>query len=172
MKGRTRVNHPPEAVVPADNRPLVAPIYQSVKFAFESLEETLHPWVAFGVAPLFAFANAGVSLAGFSISNLIAPIPLGIALGLFLGKQIGIFGTVWVAIKAGVCSKPEGASWPHIYGVAVLGGIGFTMSLFIGALGFAEAPVLAEQAKMGVLLGSALSGITGVALLLALSPRR
>ena len=126
----------------------------------ESLEETLHPWVAFGVAPLFAFANAGVSLAGFSISNLIAPIPLGIALGLFLGKQIGIFGTVWVAIKAGVCSKPEGASWPHIYGVAVLGGIGFTMSLFIGTLAFSD-PARAAEVRIGVLAGSLASAVIG-----------
>jgi NhaA family Na+:H+ antiporter len=126
----------------------------------ESLEETLHPWVAFGVAPLFAFANAGVSLEGFSLAKLLAPVPLGIALGLVLGKQAGIFGSVWLAIKGGLCRMPDGASWPQIYGVAVLGGIGFTMSLFIGTLAFSD-PSRAAEVRIGVLTGSLASAALG-----------
>jgi NhaA family Na+:H+ antiporter len=126
----------------------------------ERLEETLHPWVAFGVLPLFAFANAGVSLEGFSLAELVAPIPLGIALGLFLGKQIGIFGASWLAVRAGIGRPPDGASWPQIYGVAVLGGIGFTMSLFIGTLAFSD-PASAAEVRVGVLTGSLLSAILG-----------
>jgi NhaA family Na+:H+ antiporter len=126
----------------------------------ESLEETLHPWVAFGVAPLFAFANAGVSLEGFSLASLGAPIPLGIALGLIVGKQAGIFGSVWLAIKTGLCSRPEGASWLQLYGVAVLGGIGFTMSLFIGTLAFSD-PARAADVRIGVLTGSLASAALG-----------
>jgi NhaA family Na+:H+ antiporter len=130
----------------------------------EQAEDDLHPWVAFGVLPLFGFANAGVSLEGLSVAKLLAPIPLGIALGLFLGKQAGILGFTWLAVRLGLCQKPGGASWPQIYGVAVLGGIGFTMSLFIGTLAFPE-PAYAADVRIGVLAGSLLSATTGFVVL-------
>jgi Na+:H+ antiporter, NhaA family len=134
----------------------------------EHVEEQLHPWVAFGVLPLFAFANAGVSLGGMSLANLVEPIPLGIAAGLFLGKTIGIFGATWIAVMGGVATRPEGATWPHILGVAMLGGVGFTMSLFIGMLAFSE-PEQAAQLRLGVLAGSVISAVAGYLVLAALS---
>ena len=130
----------------------------------ERAENGLEPWVHFGVAPLFAFANAGVSLAGFTLNSMIAPIPLGIAAGLFLGKQIGIFGSTWLAVKLGIGEMPQGASWRQVYGTAVLGGIGFTMSLFIGTLAFPD-PAYAVAVRAGVLVGSILSALLGYALL-------
>jgi NhaA family Na+:H+ antiporter len=128
------------------------------------LEHVLLPWVAFGVMPIFAFANAGVSLAGFSLNTLLAPIPLGIALGLFIGKQVGILGFSWAAIRLGVCAMPAGVNWAQMHGIAILAGIGFTMSLFIGTLAFAD-PANAAAVRFGVLSGSLLSGITGYWLL-------
>ena len=136
------------------------------------LEHGLHPWVAFLVLPVFGFANAGVSWSGVSLAELTGQVPLGIAAGLLLGKPLGVFGLSWLAARLGLVELPPDVSWKQVLGLSCICGIGFTMSLFIGALAFADAPALAEQAKMGVLLGSALSGITGVALLLALSPRR
>lgn len=129
-----------------------------------TLEDALGPWIAFGVMPMFAFANAGVSLAGFSASDLFAPVPLGIALGLFLGKQAGIFGFSWIATRLGLCALPPGASWAQMYGVSVVGGIGFTMSLFIGTLAFSD-PAYATAVRIGVLSGSILSGFAGYAIL-------
>jgi len=125
------------------------------------LEHALHPGVAYAIVPLFGFANAGVSLAGMGLEQLLAPLPLGIAAGLFLGKQIGIFGSIKLAVKLGFASKPGGATWPQIYGMSLLCGIGFTMSLFIGALAFPGDAALVEEAKIGVLLGSLLSAIAG-----------
>jgi NhaA family Na+:H+ antiporter len=130
----------------------------------EHLEESLHPWIAFGVLPLFAFANAGVSLQGLSFAKLLEPVPLGIALGLFIGKPVGIFGISWLAIKSGLATRPEGASWAHLLGVGLLGGIGFTMSLFIGTLAFDEVDK-AAQLRLGVLAGSLLSATAGYVLL-------
>ena len=130
----------------------------------EQLEESLHPWIAFGVLPLFAFANAGVSLQGLSLAKLLEPVPLGIALGLFIGKPLGIFGVSWLAIKSGLAARPEGASWAQLLGVGMLGGIGFTMSLFIGTLAFNEA-AKAAQLRLGVLAGSLLSAAAGYLLL-------
>jgi NhaA family Na+:H+ antiporter len=130
----------------------------------EQLEESLHPWIAFGVLPLFAFANAGVSLQGLSLAKLLEPVPLGIALGLFIGKPLGIFGISWLAIKSGLAAKPDGASWAQLLGVGLLGGIGFTMSLFIGTLAFDEA-AKAAQLRLGVLAGSLLSATAGYILL-------
>ena len=124
------------------------------------LEHKLAPWVAFGVMPIFAFANAGVSLAGFSMGTLLAPVPLGIALGLFIGKQVGILGFSWAAIRLGVCSMPAGVNWVQMHGIATLAGIGFTMSLFIGTLAFAD-PANAAAVRFGVLSGSLLSGLVG-----------
>lgn len=134
------------------------------------LEHALSPWVAFLIVPLFGFANAGVSLSGIGIADIFAPLPLGIAAGLFLGKQIGIFGAVWLAVKSGMATKLRGATWLQIYGVSLLCGIGFTMSLFIGALAFPGAPVLIEEAKIGVLLGSLLSALAGFLVLRFAAP--
>ncbi|MCK5549463.1 MAG: Na+/H+ antiporter NhaA [Hyphomicrobiaceae bacterium] len=124
------------------------------------LEENLHPWVNYGVLPIFAFANAGVSLAGMSIDKVFGPIPMGIALGLFLGKPIGIFSFSYAAIRSGLAGKPEGSNWTQMVGVAWLGGIGFTMSLFIGMLAFVDAERAADI-RIGVLLGSIASAIVG-----------
>src|SRR3546814_1558124 len=112
-----------------------------------SLEHALTPWVAFSIGPLFGFANAGVDIGGLTLAQIFAPLPLGIALGLFLGKQIGIFGSVWLSVKLGIAGKLRGATWLQIYGVAVLCGIGFTMSLFIGGLAFPGRPLLVGEAK-------------------------
>jgi NhaA family Na+:H+ antiporter len=129
------------------------------------LEHGLTPWVAFLIVPIFGFTNAGVSLAGIGLDQLLAPLPLGIAAGLFVGKQIGIFGAVLACVKLGIASRPLGATWLQTYAVAMLCGIGFTMSLFIGALAFPTRPDLVEEAKLGVLAGSFLSAILGYALL-------
>jgi len=125
------------------------------------LEHALHPWSAFLIVPLFGFANAGVSLRGMGIGALLSPLPLGVAMGLFLGKQVGIFAGIRLAVKAGVASIPRGASWLQIYGMALLCGIGFTMSLFIGGLAFVGQNLLIEEAKIGILGGSLLSAIAG-----------
>ena len=130
----------------------------------ESLEESLHPWVAFLVVPLFAFANAGVSLAGITPGKLIEGVPLGIVLGLCIGKPVGIFVASWLAVVSGLAPKPEGASWLQILGVGMLGGIGFTMSLFIGMLAFTDATHAAEL-RLGVLAGSLISATLGYLLL-------
>jgi len=129
------------------------------------LEEKMHYWVAFAVVPVFGFANAGVSLSGITLGNLVDPVPLGVALGLFVGKQIGVFVAAALAIRSGLASVPEGSNWVQMYGVALLCGIGFTMSLFIGNLAFPGAPHLIDEVKVGVLLGSILSALAGVALL-------
>ena len=126
------------------------------------MEHALHPWVAFAIVPIFGFANAGVTLGGGV--SVFAPLPLAIALGLFIGKQVGVFGSVWLAVKAGVATRPAGASWAQIYGVSLLCGIGFTMSLFIGGLAFPAQPE-ADAVKIGVLLGSLLSAVAGVLVL-------
>ncbi len=130
----------------------------------KKLEVSLHPWVAFGIMPLFAFANAGVSLEGLSLAELMSPIPLGIALGLFLGKQFGIFGFSWISVKLGICRLPDGVSWSYLYGVALLAGIGFTMSLFVGTLAFSD-PEHAKAVRLGVLMGSFFSAVLGYMML-------
>jgi NhaA family Na+:H+ antiporter len=129
------------------------------------LEHAITPWVAYIIVPLFGFANAGVSLAGLGLADVFAPLPLGIAAGLFVGKQVGIFGAVWLAVRFGMASKLPGASWLQIYAVALLCGIGFTMSLFIGALAFPSAPALVEEAKIGVVMGSLASALVGFVIL-------
>jgi NhaA family Na+:H+ antiporter len=137
-----------------------------------ALEHNLHPWVAFLILPLFAFANAGVTLEGVTKDTLLNPITLGIALGLFFGKQIGIFGICWLAIKCKLTKLPEGATWLQLYGVALLCGVGFTMSLFIGTLAF-EAHGLTYQAnvKIGVLIGSLVSAILGGTIITLAQPK-
>jgi len=124
------------------------------------LEVGLHPWVAFFIMPAFAFANAGVALDGLRVADLLAPVPLGIALGLLLGKQIGVFGFAWIAVRLGLSRLPDGINWLHIYGVSLLAGIGFTMSLFIGTLAFSD-PGHATDVRLGVLAGSILAGTLG-----------
>jgi NhaA family Na+:H+ antiporter len=136
----------------------------------EQLEESLHPWVSFAILPLFAFANAGVSLGGLSLAKLLAPVPLGIVLGLTIGKPLGIFGATWLAVMSGLAQRPEGAGWVQVLGVGMLGGIGFTMSLFIGMLAFSDAQH-AAQLRLGVLAGSMLSAAAGYLVLRLSAPR-
>jgi NhaA family Na+:H+ antiporter len=128
------------------------------------LEHAIHPWVMFGVVPLFGFVSAGVSLGG-GFDELVRPLPLAILAGLFLGKQLGIFGAIWAAVRSGIAPRPLGTSWPQLYGAAVLCGIGFTMSLFIGALAFPGEEALIDQAKLGILAGSLLSALAGYVIL-------
>jgi NhaA family Na+:H+ antiporter len=137
------------------------------------LEHTLHPWVAFGVLPIFAFANAGVSFLGMSPATLMEPVPLGIALGLFLGKLIGVFGASFLLIKAGVAKLPESAGWTELAGVALLCGIGFTMSLFIGSLAFEQQSGKFDGLlRLGVISGSITSAIAGYVVLAFAAKRR
>jgi NhaA family Na+:H+ antiporter len=137
------------------------------------LEHSLHPWVAFGILPIFAFANAGVDLAGMRLSKLLDPIPLGILLGLFVGKQVGVFSFAWLAVKSGLARLPEGVNFAQVYGAAILCGIGFTMSLFIGMLAFenvaASEVIVTDQ--LGILAGTLLSAIAGSLVLYFVLPR-
>lgn len=126
------------------------------------LEHDLHSSVAFVIVPIFAFANAGVDLRGMSFERLFDPVPVGIALGLFLGKQLGVFCFTWVIIKLGLAKLPTGVNWAQLYGVAVLCGVGFTMSLFIGSLAFDQsADGIGYDDRLGILLGSLMSSILG-----------
>ncbi|WP_210357462.1 Na+/H+ antiporter NhaA [Sphingomonas beigongshangi] len=128
------------------------------------LEHALSPWVAFVVVPLFGLANAGVPLANTSLATLVEPLVLGIALGLFVGKQAGIFAAIWLADRLRIARRPHGVSWRQLYGMALVAGIGFTMSLFIGGLAFTD-PALLDRVKVGVLAGSIASALAGMALL-------
>jgi NhaA family Na+:H+ antiporter len=137
------------------------------------LEHALHPWVAFGILPLFAFANAGVSLAGVSLGTLLQPVPLGIAAGLFVGKPLGVFGAVWLAVRLRVAQLPERVGWAALYGMAALCGIGFTMSLFIGSLAFEHGgPGYGTPVRLGILAGSLLSAVWGYTVLRVTSAAR
>ncbi len=131
----------------------------------EEFEKALHPWVAYAILPLFAFANAGVSFEGMNLSVLLEPVPLGIMLGLLIGKQIGVFGFIWLAVKLGLATLDEKTTWGTLYGVSLLCGIGFTMSFFIGGLAFAD-PEYMSQIRISVLIGSLLSGVLGYFILL------
>ncbi|WP_342149263.1 Na+/H+ antiporter NhaA [Methylorubrum sp. SB2] len=140
---------------------------EDVESPLHRLEHALSPWVSFGIVPIFGFANAGVTLLGLPARALLDPVTLGVGLGLFLGKQAGIFAAVRLAVATGLAARPAGASWGQVYGVALLCGIGFTMSLFIGGLAFTDG-LHETETKLGVLGGSVLSGIFGaVALLVA-----
>jgi len=143
---------------------LAIPIGKGDNSPLDRLEHGLHPWVAFGIVPLFGFANAGVSFAGLGMEHVLAPLPMGIAAGLFFGKQIGIFGSIRLAVALGFAKRPPGTSWTQIYGVAILCGLGFTMSLFIGGLAF-RSGIMIDEVKIGVLGGSLLSALCGFALL-------
>ncbi|HEN8797998.1 Na+/H+ antiporter NhaA [Pseudomonas sp. CM25] len=127
-----------------------------------ALEHALHPWVAYAILPLFAFANAGVSLAGMTIDSFTHPVPMGIAIGLLLGKTVGVFGLTWLAVKLGIAALPAGARWGQMFGVAILCGIGFTMSLFVGSLAFEPgSSEFAGMDRMGILTGSFLAAVLG-----------
>lgn len=130
-----------------------------------NLEHALHPWVAFGILPLFAFANAGVSLAGVTVESFTHHVPMGIAIGLLLGKTVGVFGLTWIAVKTGLAALPTGANWGQVLGVAILCGIGFTMSLFVGSLAFEPgSSEFAGMDRMGILTGSILAALIGYAI--------
>ena len=132
----------------------------------ERLEDDLHPAVVYGILPLFAFANTGISFAGLTLQSLLEPVPLGIALGLFLGNQVGVMGFCWVAIKLGLARLPSGANWLHMYGISCLCGIGFTMSLFISSLAFeASGSGTMLNDRLGILVGSMAAALLGFVVL-------
>ena len=138
----------------------------------ERVEHALAPWSSYLIVPLFGFANAGVNLAGIGLAGVLAPLPLAIGAGLVLGKQLGIFAAIAIANAIGFAPKPAGSSWPAIWGVSILCGIGFTMSLFISELAFPRSQLLVEEAKIGILLGSLISAVLGfVVLRLVTQPR-
>jgi Na+:H+ antiporter, NhaA family len=139
------------------------------KSPLHALEHGLSPYVLYLIVPLFAFANAGVVLEGLTLADLFAPLPLGIAAGLVLGKQIGVFGMTWLLVRAGWANLPAGANWAQVYGVACLAGIGFTMSLFIGTLSFSD-PAMMNGVRLGVLSGSLVSAVIGYLVLMAATP--
>jgi len=144
----------------------------SAKSPLTTLEHSLHPWVAYAILPVFAFANAGVSLAGLRFRDLLEPVPLGIALGLFVGKQVGVFAFSWLALALGWARLPQGVTRAQIYGISVLCGVGFTMSLFIAALAFDtgdSAPVVTD--RLGVLVGSLVSAAVGYLVLRVVLPK-
>ncbi len=128
------------------------------------LEHSLHPWIAFAVLPIFAFANAGVSFSNVTLATLVSPLPLGIAAGLFVGKLVGVWGASFILVELGLARLPEGTNWRQMIGVATLCGVGFTMSLFIGSLAF-EGPEYFAPIRLGVIVGSTLSGLVGYLIL-------
>ena len=136
------------------------------------MEHALAPWSAYLIVPLFGFANAGVELPQALADLTASPLPLALASGLFLGKQTGIFGAIWLCDKLGIAPKPSAASWTQLWGLSALCGIGFTMSLFIGALAFPVTPELVDAAKIGVLIGSGLAGLLGFVVLKLAAPKR
>lgn len=130
----------------------------------KSLEHGLEPWVGLIIVPIFAFANAGVVLAGLGVKELTSPVTMGIVAGLVLGKQAGVFGATWLMVRAGWAQLPKDVTWAHIYGLSALAGIGFTMSLFIGGLSYADASLM-NEVRLGVLIASAISAIVGFTVL-------
>ena len=144
---------------------------QRGKSPLHSLENGLTPYVNFGIIPIFAFANAGVVLAGMSVGNLLEPVPMGIATGLVVGKMVGVFGVTFLMVKFGLARLPHGANWAHIFGLACLAGVGFTMSLFIGGLSFSD-PAMMNEVRLGVLSGSVVAGVVGYTVLMLASQRQ
>lgn len=143
---------------------LIIPMHtpnDSIEPLLNKLEHKLLPWVAYGILPIFAFANAGLSFTDIKISTVFNPLVFGIAAGLFFGKQIGVFGTTWLAIKLKLARLPSTINWPHLYGVAIICGMGFTMSLFIGTLAYSDNNTDTSLVRLGVILGSLLSGLLG-----------
>jgi len=145
---------------------------QKGKSLLLNLEHSLSPYVAFGIMPLFALANAGVILDNFSFESMLLPVPLGIMCGLFFGKQIGVFLFSFLSIKLKLAEMPSNTNWIKLYGVGILTGIGFTMSLFVGNLAFVDYPNNLDEVKIGVLVGSALSALAGYLLLLSVSKKK
>jgi len=142
--------------------PLRAPERQAGESPLHRLERALHPWIAFGVLPLFAFANAGVPVSGIAAAQLLHPVTLGIASGLFVGKQLGIMLACWLAVRFGLAALPRDTDWGLLYGVSLLCGIGFTMSLFIASLAFgADSGDYSGLERIGILSGSLVSGVAG-----------
>jgi len=139
--------------------------------AMPKLERTLHPWVTFGIMPIFALANAGASLEGVGLHTFIEPVALGIILGLFVGKQLGVFTACWLAVRSGIAQLPAGSTWATLHGVAIVTGIGFTMSLFVGSLAFGSNEY-DTAVRLGVLTGSTLSAIVGCTWLVMLGRKR
>jgi NhaA family Na+:H+ antiporter len=135
------------------------------------LEHSLHPWVAYAILPLFAFANAGVSFEGITLEKFTSPVTLGIFCGLFLGKQFGIFASIFTVIKLGLTKMPKDMGWAHLYGLSALCGIGFTMSLFIGTLAFST-PGMESSVRLGVIVGSLMSALLGSAILYTVSKKK
>ncbi len=153
--------------------PLSSTDKEGNKFSMaKEMEHDLHNWVAFLILPLFAFVNAGVDLQGISIEEMAGPVPLGIMLGLFLGKQLGVFGFSWVAIKMGWATLPKESNWILLYGVSVLTGIGFTMSLFVDTLAYNDTQIYHYADKLAILLGSFLSAIVGYLILYVKAPKK
>ena len=140
------------------------------KSPLHSMEHSLESWVAFFIVPVFAFANAGVSFAGMSMGAITSPVTVGIVAGLVLGKQAGVMGATWLVVKSGLATLPHGANWAHVYGLSALAGIGFTMSLFIGGLSYAD-PALMNEVRLGVLVASAISAVIGYGVLMAVSSK-
>jgi NhaA family Na+:H+ antiporter len=135
---------------------------RDVPSPLQQLEHALHPWVAYAILPLFAFANAGVSLTGVTMESFTHHVPMGIALGLLVGKMVGVFGLTWLAVKTGMAALPTGANWGQVLGVSILCGIGFTMSLFVGSLAFVPGQSeFAGMDRMGILTGSILAALIG-----------
>ncbi len=149
---------------------LAIPLGREGRSPLKRLERAIHPWVMFGIMPLFGLASAGVHIG--ALDDLAKPLPLAIVAGLFLGKQLGVFGAIWLAVRTGVASMPGHTRWVELYGASVLCGIGFTMSLFIGALAFPASPLDVEAAKLGTLVGSILSALLGFAVLRFVAPGR
>jgi len=148
---------------------MCVPLVAKDERPLERMEHALHPWVAFLVIPIFGFANAGVSLSGVGLDTLFSPLPLGIAAGLVIGKQLGIVGFAWAAVKVGFARLPEGTSWRQIHALSMLAAIGFTMSLFIGNLAYAD-PAQVDAVKIGVLSGSLVAALAGYLMLRATLP--
>ncbi|MCB0328949.1 MAG: Na+/H+ antiporter NhaA [Bdellovibrionales bacterium] len=140
--------------------------YKAATPPLQRMENRLHPWISFAVMPLFALANAGVAIDMDSISRLSSPLSLGIIVGLFIGKQVGVFSATWLTVKIGLAKLPEGVNWAKIYGASCLAGIGFTMSLFISTLAFKGQDDALESAKLAILIGSIISGILGSILIM------
>ena len=137
-----------------------------------TIEHALHPWVAYAILPLFAFANAGVSLSGVGLHSFVSHVPMGIAAGLLIGKTLGVFGLTWIAIKTGMAALPAGANWGQVFGVAILCGIGFTMSLFVGSLAFVAGSDYVGMDRMGILTGSILAALIGYGVTLFFSRKQ
>jgi len=145
-------------------------VLEAAKSPLQRFEHMVHPWVAFGIVPVFALFNAGVAIDASAMRALASPVPLGIMAGLVIGKPAGVCVASWIAVKMGLAALPDGVSWRHVYGTAWLAGIGFTMALFISGLAF-PGTGLEGQAKLGILVGSLVSAALGIGILLTASRR-